>query len=167
MGACLSTHHVGVGQARVAHVVPDARNEERKDVHRAQQLAHAALFNGPVPSPLAPSFAEVGVVVVLAQEVERRCEAHANEERVARLGHVGGVVEVVVAVAGVVCRTKGQEQVFEAACAMSGEVGIRSAGTRAVERRRESGAPRSKSTPSMLRTLSKMRPTQARSSSGE
>jgi hypothetical protein len=106
----------------VTDIVPDASNHQRKNVHRTHQLRHSALLNSPVPPPLATTFAEVRVVVVFAEEVERRRETHANEEGVARLSDIGGVVEVVVAVASVVGGSEGEEERLEALCEVGKEV---------------------------------------------
>jgi hypothetical protein len=98
----IETHHVSVRQARVTDVVTNARNHQSKDVHRTHQFCHSSLLYRPVPPPLPPPLAEVWVVVVLAEEIQRWGETHADEEGVAGLGDIGGVIEVVVAVAGVV-----------------------------------------------------------------
>lgn len=96
----------------MADIVPHARDRERKDVMWPQQLPNAALLDGSVPPPLSQRPRRVEIL--FAEEVQGRHEPHTGQERVAGLGDVGRVLEVVVSVPFVVGGSEREEQGAEA-----------------------------------------------------
>ena len=90
--------------------MPDAGDHEGENVGRPQELTDRTLLDRSIPSPLASGDPRSDRVVFFAEEIERRDEAHPEEERVARLRDIRGVLEVVVAVAFVIRRSQGEKQ---------------------------------------------------------
>lgn len=90
--------------------MPDAGDHEGENVGRSQKLTDRTLLDCPIPSPLTSGDPRSERVVFFAEEIERRDEAHPEEERVARLRDIRGVFEVVVAVAFVIRGSQGEEQ---------------------------------------------------------
>lgn len=90
--------------------MPDAGDHEGENVGRPQELTDRTLLNRSIPSPLASGYPRSDRVVFFAEEIERRDEAHPEEERVARLRDIRGVLEVVVAVAFVIRGSQGEKQ---------------------------------------------------------
>jgi hypothetical protein len=145
----------------VSDIVSNRGHHERKHVHGPQELSHPSLGDRPIPPPLPPPFPDDRIVVFFTEEMERRGESHADEEGVARLCHVCCVCKVVVGATRVVGGAEGEEEGLESIC------GCNLKSVEVYEGWETKGdAPWSNSTPSMLRTLSKMSPTQLSSSSG-
>lgn len=106
-------------------------------------------------------------MVFFAEKIERRDEAHPEEERVARLRDIRCVFEVVVAVAFVIRGSQGKKQRAEPVY-REGERSqemVASGGLGECGKKEDS--PRSNSTPSILAKLSNMSPMQTRISSDE
>ena len=90
--------------------MPDAGNHEGENVGRPQELTDRTLLDRSIPSPFASGDPRSDRVVFFAEEMERRDEAHPEEERVARLRDIGGMFKIVVTVAFVVRGSQGEKQ---------------------------------------------------------